>query len=210
MGRILNIIARRLHTIPFTKKRLAVFKPCMYYIHPRAHVSIEEYFHFNQSWDKKRMVLNKKAGSLYVAEDASLEVDFFDAYTGCRINVNSGAKLTLKSGYMNHDCVIDCFDSITIGHHVVISERVVIRDSDNHSVYPLGYDAHTCNERIATSPIVIEDHVWIGMNVTILKGVTVGEGSIVAAGSVVTRSIPPHCLAAGVPAGVVKTEVTWC
>ena len=60
-----------------------------------------------------------------------------------------------------------------------------------------------------TAPIVIGDHVWIGMNVIVLKGVTIGEGSIVAAGSVVNKDVPPHCLVAGVPAKVVKTDVTW-
>ena len=44
---------------------------------------------------------------------------------------------------------------------------------------------------------------------TILKGVTIGEGSIVAAGSLVTRDVPPHSLAMGVPAKVVKTDVYW-
>ena len=156
------------------------------------------------------MVRNKQAGSLYVASDASLAVDSFDVYSGCRINVNSGARLTLGSGYMNHDCVIDCFDSITIGRHVVISERVVMRDSDNHAVCALDESNNSIDKRDYTAPIVVEDHVWIGMNVTILRGVTIGEGSIIAAGSVVTKDVPPHCMAAGVPARVIKTEVTWC
>ena len=156
------------------------------------------------------MVLNKQAGSLYVAAGSALEAGSFDVYTGCRVNVNSGARLILGSGYMNHDCVIDCFDSITIGHNVVISERVVMRDSDNHAVYNFGESVQNTERRMITAPIVVEDHVWIGMNVTILKGVTIGEGSIIAAGSVVTKSIPPHCLAAGVPAKVIKTEVSWC
>lgn len=206
MGRLLEIIVHRLCSKPFTKKNLVVFKPSMYYIHPDANVSIEKYFNFNRSWDRKRMVLNEQVGSLYVAAAASLEVDSFDAYAGCRINVNAGARLTLGSGYMNHDSVIDCFESISVGHHVVISERVVMRDSDNHTICSMvdSSDGHSI-----TSPIVVEDNVWIGMNVTILKGVTIGEGSIIAAGSVVTRSIPPHCLAAGVPAKVIKTDVTW-
>ena len=199
-------VVRWLCTKPFTKKKLTVFKPCMYFIHPYARVSIGEYFKFNQSWDKERRLRNKQAGSLYVAEDASLEVGSFDVYAGCRVNVNSGARLILGSGYMNHDSVIDCFESISVGHHVVISERVVMRDSDNHTIRSL---VESSDGQAITSPIVVEDNVWIGMNATILKGVTIGEGSIIAAGSVVTRSIPPHCLAAGVPATVIKTDVTW-
>ena len=209
MGKLLDKIVRRFCTKPFTKSNLVVFKPCMYYIHPSAGVSIEKYFNFNRSWAKDRMVLNKQSGSLYLAAGASLGVGSFDAYAGCRINVNAGARLTLGSGYMNHDCVIDCFESITVGQNVVISERVVMRDSDNHTIRAMEACERTMDEHVVTSPIVVEDNVWIGMNATILKGVTIGEGSIIAAGSVVTRSIPPHCLAAGVPAKVIKTDVTW-
>lgn len=191
------------------KKNLTVYNPCSCYIHSQALISIRKYFHFNQSWDKERMARNKQVGSLYVASDASLAVDSFDVYSGCRINVNSGARLILGSGYMNHDCVIDCFDSISIGHHVVISERVVMRDSDNHEVCALNESDKCVDKKSYTAPIVVEDCVWIGMNVTVLKGVTIGEGSIIAAGSVVTKDVPPHCMAAGVPARVIKTEVTW-
>lgn len=200
-------IVRFFCTRPFAKNKLAVFKPCMYYVHPRARISIGKYFNFNKSWDNERMLRNRQAGSLYIADDASLNVDSFDAYAGCRINVNAGATLTLGSGYMNHDCVIDCFDSISVGRHVFISERVVLRDSDNHQICNLPEDGEFSD--LPSAPIILEDHVWIAMNVTILKGVTIGEGSIIAAGSVVTRSIPPHCLAAGVPARVIKTGVTW-
>ena len=202
-------IVRFLCTRPFTKKGLKVFRPSMYYVNPQARVSVGNYFNFNKSWDDERMIRNRQVGSLYIAKDASLIIDSFDAYTGCRINVNAGAKLTLGSGYMNHDCVIDCFDSISVGHHVVISERVVLRDSDNHQVCHLSKSGEVSDLPSLTAPIVIEDQVWIGMNVIILKGVTIGEGSIIAAGSVVTRDIPSHCLAAGVPAKVIKSEVTW-
>jgi acetyltransferase-like isoleucine patch superfamily enzyme len=54
------------------------------------------------------------------------------------------------------------------------------------------------------SPVDIGDYVWVGMNSIILKGVTVGEGAIIGAGSVVTRDVPPFCLAAGAPARVLR------
>ena len=198
---------RFLCTKLFTPRRLRVFKPSMCYVHPEALVRIEKYLNFNRQWDTQRMMRNKMVGSIYLAKDATLDVDAFDVYAGSRINVNAGAKLSLGSGYMNHDCVIDCFDSISIGHHVFISERVVLRDSDNHSIQDM--EAISSDESAVIAPIVIGDHVWIGMNVIVLKGVTIGEGAIVAAGSVVNKDIPPHCLVAGVPAKVVKTDVTW-
>jgi tetrahydrodipicolinate N-acetyltransferase len=56
----------------------------------------------------------------------------------------------------------------------------------------------------SASPVVIEDHVLIGANAVVLEGCRVGEGSVVAAGAVVTTDIPPHVVAAGQPARVLK------
>lgn len=58
------------------------------------------------------------------------------------------------------------------------------------------------------APVIIEDDVWCGANVTILKGVTIGHGSIVAAGAVVTKSCPPYSIIGGVPAKIIKMRFT--
>jgi len=63
---------------------------------------------------------------------------------------------------------------------------------------PLEYHSEVSTAYVA--PVIIEKNVWVAINVVILPGVTIGEGSIVACGSVVTKSIPPLCFAAGVPA----------
>jgi len=57
-------------------------------------------------------------------------------------------------------------------------------------------------------PVIIEDDVWAGANVIILKGVTIGRGSIIAAGAVVTKSCPPYSIIGGVPAKVLKFRFT--
>ena len=56
--------------------------------------------------------------------------------------------------------------------------------------------------------VVVESDVWIGMNVTLLAGVTVGRGATLASGAVVTKDIPPYCVAGGVPAKFIKFKWT--
>lgn len=198
---LIRLLRTRLHT----QKNLVAFKPCMFFIHPSASVTISKKFRFNEQWDKERIIHNKVVGSLYVAEGGSLTVGSFVLRAGARLTVNKGAKLSLGSGSINEDCEIACFDSISIGNDVVISKRVVIRDSDNHRII----DGESSEHRPVSAPITICDRVWIGMNVTILKGVTIGEGAVIAAGSVVNKDIPARCLAAGVPAKVIKTDISW-
>lgn len=134
-------------------------------------------------------------------EDARLELrGSFTIYTGCSISVNEGARLALGSGYINNKVTIDCFREIVIGQGTVISKGVTMRDSDNHEL---------CGAESMTAPIRIGNHVWIGLNATILKGVTIGDGAVIAAGAIVTRDVPPRTLVAGVPAKVVKEDVEW-
>lgn len=125
---------------------------------------------------------------------------YFELYYDSDIVVFPGAELSLGSGYINAGCKIRSAQSISIGENVAIGTDVTILDSDHHSI---------CGKPIATAPVVIEDHVWIGTRVTILKGVTVGKGSIIAAGSVVTKSVPANSIVAGAPARVVKEGVWW-
>jgi hypothetical protein len=124
----------------------------------------------------------------------------FVLHTGCSISVDPGAHLRLGSGYANNNITIDCFDRILIGEGVAISKGVTIRDSDGHSI--------NGKVRIA-APITVGNHVWIGLNATILKGVSIGNGAVVAAGAVVTRDVPARTLVAGVPARVIKSGITW-
>ena len=62
--------------------------------------------------------------------------------------------------------------------------------------------------KVSVDDIVVESDVWIGRNVTILSGVHIGRGVTVGAGAVVTKSLPPYCVAVGIPAKPVKFKWT--
>jgi acetyltransferase-like isoleucine patch superfamily enzyme len=125
----------------------------------------------------------------------------FSLHSGCRVVVSEGASLELGSGYVNSGSSILCYHAIKIGHDVMIAESVTIRDSDSHRILD--------GRHVPSKPIEIGDHVWIGTNAMILKGVTIGDGAIVAAGAVVTKDIPPRALAGGVPATIIRNDVEW-
>lgn len=86
--------------------------------------------------------------------------------------------------------------SVLLGDNVRCGANTFISDSDAHTNDPrAGKDA----------PVVIEDNVWLGMNVIVLKGVHIGENSLIGAGSVVTGDIPANVVAAGNPCKVIKS-----
>lgn len=100
---------------------------------------------------------------------------------------------------------------LTIGRKVIFGPNPTIITGD-HRIDIIGkyiIDV-TVDEKLPENdaPVVIEDDVWCGANVTILKGVTIGRGSVIAAGAVVTKSFPPYSIIGGVPAKLIKMRFT--
>ena len=125
----------------------------------------------------------------------------FSVFYGGDIVLFKNAILELGNGFCNSDVKIRVKQHVKIGNGVMISHDVTIMDTDAHVMDYKGYKM--------TKPIIIGDNVWIGLKATILKGVTIGKGSVIAAGALVTKNIPPGCLAAGVPAKVIKEGISW-
>lgn len=94
---------------------------------------------------------------------------------------------------------------LTIGKNVIFGPRPTIITGD-HRIDIVGSYIIDNTEKLPENdaPVIIEDDVWCGANVTILKGVTIGRGSVIAAGAVVTKNIPPYSIAGGIPARVLK------
>jgi galactoside O-acetyltransferase len=87
---------------------------------------------------------------------------------------------------------------ITIGSRVLIAANVTITTRE----HPVELPRWSVTK---DAPIVIEDDVWIGAGAVVLPGVTIGRGAVVAAGAVVTTSVAPDTVVAGVPARLIKT-----
>lgn len=110
-----------------------------------------------------------------------------------RDHVSIGAR-----SIVNRDCCIDARAPLRIGDDVSISAEVAILTTE--------HDMNDAAFALVGKPVVIEDHVWIGMRATLLPGVRIGRGAVVAAGAVVTRDVPPLQVVAGVPARQVGTR----
>lgn len=114
-------------------------------------------------------------------------------------NVNIGPRAVLYAIYKK----------IVIGDNVLFGPNVTMVNGD-HSIHRIGIPIIDNHEKLPgdDADIVIEDDVWIGANVTILKGVNIGRGCVIAAGAVVTKSAPPYTIFGGVPAKIIGKRFT--
>lgn len=90
---------------------------------------------------------------------------------------------------------------VSIGNHVNLAQGITVT-ALNHIFEDT--EKRIDEQDVSTTPVTIEDDVWIGANAVILPGVHIGSHCVVAAGAVVTKDVPPHSLVAGVPAKVIK------
>lgn len=113
----------------------------------------------------------------------------------------SKARIRIGNGtYISNNAVLIANTQILVGDRCLLGDQTCIFDSDFHALNPAERTATTGQSK----PVIIEDDVWLGSRVVVLKGVVIGRGSVVGAMSVVTKSLPPDCVAAGNPARVVR------
>lgn len=129
----------------------------------------------------------------------------------CRIEVNgihSDKRIVFgKNVNIGDNVSIRCVDKIRIGNNVLMGSRVLIIDN-SHGTYDGDIQDTPMTEpnsrKLVSSPVNIEDNVWIGEGAVIQRGITLGQGSIVGANSVVTKNVPPNTIVGGVPAKIIK------
>lgn len=128
----------------------------------------------------------------------------------------SEGKITIGDNvYIGPNTVLECYKSIDIGNHVLISTNCNIIDTNSHSMVSSERMNDTIDwqqglhmknwTNVVSKSIIIKDNCWIGLRSIILKGVILNEGTVVAAGSVVSRNSESFSLLAGNPAKIIKT-----
>jgi acetyltransferase-like isoleucine patch superfamily enzyme len=154
-------------------------------------VTIEDYSYLNCL----------SAGCIHIGDNTSIARNLWLHCGGSLEDYAHGYFEIGHHSFIGCNAVMGAGGGIRIGSHVQIGQCVNMH-AENHEFH----DAQRrINEQgVSYQGIVVEDDVWIGSKATILDGVTIGRGAVIGAGAVVTRSVPPMTIVAGIPARVIR------
>ena len=151
------------------------------------------------------------------------------------VRVHAGGQLVLEDGaWVGDDCEIGVLGTVRVGQGTSLQHRTQVHGdvyigagcvcaanlylaSTTHRFkdippLPIRWQdaADAALDRTDSSrPVVVEDDCWLGINVVVCPGVTLGRGTVVGANAVVTTSMPPYSVVAGVPARVVGQRLAF-
>lgn len=124
----------------------------------------------------------------------------------CRL-IRRNSTFALGEGIHVGGCKIALDDTtFRIGAGGLWSDGILVQGTDSHGIIDLD-SMKIVND--APKHITFGRRVWIGRDAKIMKNLTIGDGSIVGTGAMVTKDVPPACIAAGFPAKIVKTRMSW-
>ena len=174
--------------------------------------SVVKHWKCNVSGQNNRIEFKNGARVIYgniniIGDNNRVVYDGSLAMVNCVIRGNGCTVSIGKDALIDEDTTIICMgqgNSVVIEDECMFADKVEIWASDTHLITDL-----QGNPLNPSKPVHIGKHVWLGKGVCVMKGVTIGEHSTVGLGSIVTKDIPPHTIAAGNPARVVKTGTDW-
>ncbi len=156
------------------------------------HQMIDHFLRIPQARKFFLQILGAKIGKSSVIMD----VKFFNWY-----HTGPGGMTIGNECYIGDEALIDLYDKVILEDQVTLAQKVIVLTHLN-----VGYLNHPLQKLFpkTTKPAIFRRGCVVAANSTILPGVTIGSQSFVAAGSVVTKSVPPNTLVAGVPAKLVR------
>lgn len=153
---------------------------------------------------KYHPLLLKGKGKIYFGNNVQIGVvsspDFYSHYTYLEAREEWSEIIIGDNVAINNAFSIGCSSKVTIENDVLIGVNCSIIDNDGHDLAIKKRNAGMPK----SAPVHIQQNVFLGSNVSILKGVTIGKNTIIGNGSVVTKNIPENVIAAGNPAKVIR------
>ncbi len=127
-------------------------------------------------------------------------------YRGTILEVGQGGSIAIGDDtHIQAGCHVKGFlKSVFIGRNVQIAPHCGFSPYE-HNFEQLGMPIKAQGIR-SCGDIVLEDDVWLGLGVTVLEGVRISQGAVIGAGAVVTKDVPTHAVAVGVPARVIRVR----
>lgn len=139
--------------------------------------------------------------------DNILTIDADSMLKDCRIELfGDGNRISLGRGCTVNGGFVGAHwgTTIRVGDGCLFAEQIDVRTTDSHSI--LDKDGRRINP---DANVEIGDRVWLARGASVLKGSVIANDVVVGAMAVVTRSIPPRSIVAGVPAQVIRSDVCW-
>lgn len=180
------------YLIPYRHSTIDIDKSASVLLHANIHINPQE------------VNGTKKEAILFVRPNGRLVINgAVRLLSGATLQVQQNASIDIGQAYINHDATIIAANNMKLGNGLLISRNVTIFDSDFHTI--LDKDGNQIN---TIKNIEIGDHVWVGVNATLLRGTKIGKGAVIAAGAVVGGKIKEGTMAAGNPARS-YSEIQW-
>lgn len=129
-----------------------------------------------------------KSGSIWIEDE------------NCTLEI--GNSTTIEDAHFG---ITEPNSTIKVGNDCMFSYGIKLLTGDSHSII----DLNTMKRINYANNIKIEEHVWIGADVVILKGVNIAKNSIIGSRSIVTKNHGPNVIIAGSPAKIIKENITW-
>ena len=183
---------KNVYLIPYRHSTIEIDKTANVELHANIHINLID------------IKGSKKESVLFVRPNGKLIVNgTVRLLSGATLQVQKEASIEIGEAYINHNVTIIAANNMKLGNGLLISRNVTIFDSDFHKIID------STDKQINTARNVeIGDHVWIGVNATLLRGTSIGEGTVIGAGSVVGGKIKEGTMAAGNPARS-YSEIKW-
>jgi acetyltransferase-like isoleucine patch superfamily enzyme len=120
---------------------------------------------------------------------------------GSKIRAHEGEVIIGAKSVIGQECTVSAFQHVAIGRECIVADRVMLIDFD-HGVVEV--ERPIREQGIYKRDVNVGHNVWMGYGACVLRGVTIGNNSVIGTNSVVSKSIPPNAVAAGLPCRVLR------